>query len=387
MNDKNRQQLGIYIHIPFCMKKCNYCDFLSGPAGKKEIEDYTNALLGEIYEAGERYKNYQVKSIFIGGGTPSILPGEKIGIILEKVREGFLFMKETEITIEANPGTLTKDKLSRYKEAGINRLSIGLQSAHAKELEVLGRIHKYPEFLESFGQARELGFSNINVDLMFGLPEQTKESWEDTLTKVLGLQPEHISAYGLIVEEKTPFYERELNLPQEEDERLMHQMTNILLKENGYEHYEISNYARKGYECVHNLGYWRRGDYLGLGTGAASLIEHTRFSNVSDIADYVKNSRNLDVIHEEQVLLTEKEEMEEFMFLGLRTLEGVSKEVFNHSFSKSFDDLYGSLCRKLEEEGLLRTYRKKKGEREEEMISLSEKGIDISNYVMAQFLQ
>ena len=285
------KELELYLHIPFCVKKCNYCDFLSAPAEEETRAAYVDALLEEI-RGFEDPEDYEVVTVFFGGGTPSILPGQEIFRIMEALREKFSFRKGAEITLEANPGTVDKEKLSCYKKAGINRLSFGLQSADAEELKKLGRIHTWEKFLESFQLAREAGFSNINVDLMSALPGQTKESWEKTLRQVLALQPEHISAYSLIIEEGTPFYqlyekdverrdageEPEL-LPSEEEERAMYEATGRILKEQGYLHYEISNYAKPGRECRHNLGYWQRRDYLGFGLGASTLLNPVRYKN------------------------------------------------------------------------------------------------------------
>ena len=380
------KELELYLHIPFCVKKCNYCDFLSAPAEEETRAAYVDALLEEIRGFDEP-EDYEVVTVFFGGGTPSILPGQEIFRIMEALREKFSFRKGAEITLEANPGTVDKEKLSCYKKAGINRLSFGLQSADAEELKKLGRIHTWEKFLESFQLAREAGFSNINVDLMSALPGQTKESWEKTLRQVLALQPEHISAYSLIIEEGTPFYqlyekdverrdageEPEL-LPSEEEERAMYEATGRILKEQGYLHYEISNYAKPGRECRHNLGYWQRRDYLGFGLGAATLLNPVRYKNTEDLEAYLGG----DFSKKEFFVLTKDNQIEETMFLGLRVLEGVSKEKFREQFSCELRVVYRKELEKLEQEGLL--------EEEGDFVRLTSRGIDLSNLVLAEFL-
>lgn len=380
------KELELYLHIPFCVKKCNYCDFLSAPAGEETRAAYVDALLEEIRGFDEP-EDYEVVTVFFGGGTPSILPGQAIFRIMEALREKFSFRKGAEITLEANPGTVDKEKLSFYKKAGINRLSFGLQSADAEELKRLGRIHTWEKFLESFQLAREAGFSNINVDLMSALPGQTKESWEKTLRQVLALQPEHISAYSLIIEEGTPFYqlyekdverrdageEPEL-IPSEEEERAMYEATGRILKEQGYLHYEISNYAKPGRECCHNLGYWQRRDYLGFGLGASTLLNPVRYKNTEDLEAYLGG----DFSKKEFFVLTKDNQIEETMFLGLRVLEGVSKEQFREQFSCELRVVYRKELEKLEKEGLL--------EEEGDFVRLTSRGIDLSNPVLAEFL-
>lgn len=380
------KELELYLHIPFCVKKCNYCDFLSAPAGEETRAAYVDTLLEEIRGFDEP-EDYEVVTVFLGGGTPSILPGQAILRIMEALREKFSFHKGAEITLEANPGTVDKEKLSFYKKAGINRLSFGLQSADAEELKKLGRIHTWEKFLESFQLAREAGFSNINVDLMSALPGQTKESWEKTLRQVLALQPEHISAYSLIIEEGTPFYqlyekdverrdageEPEL-IPSEEEERAMYEATGRILKEQGYLHYEISNYAKPGCECRHNLGYWQRRDYLGFGLGASTLLNPVRYKNTEDLEAYLGG----DFSKKEFFVLTKDNQIEETMFLGLRVLEGVSKEQFREQFSCELRVVYRKELEKLEKEGLL--------EEEGDFVRLTSRGIDLSNPVLAEFL-
>ena len=342
------------------------------------------ALLEEIYGAEERG---DVVTIFFGGGTPSILAGQEILRIMDVVREKYSVARDAEITLEANPGTLTKEKLEAWKEAGVNRLSIGLQSAENEELKVLGRIHTWEEFLEGYQMARNVGFQNINVDLMSALPGQSGRTWRETLGKVAELNPEHISAYSLMVEEGTPFYEKYAGdvsrrekgmecefLPSEEEERRMYEDTEKILRKNGYRRYEISNYAREGYECRHNCGYWQRVNYRGFGLGASSLINEVRFRNTADLNKYLAH----DFARREEEILSVQAQMEEFMFLGLRLMRGISTATFETYFGCSYDRVYGEVSRRLEEKGLL----SRKGDR----VFLTDRGIDVSNCVLAEFL-
>lgn len=400
-------KLGIYIHIPFCVKKCDYCDFLSAPSDEKTMERYTKALVKEIELNKELMKEYLVDTVFIGGGTPSILEGNLIAGIMRALRSNANIVEDAEITIECNPGTVTEEKLLSYKNAGINRISFGLQSANDEELRSIGRIHTYEEFLESYYMARECGFDNINIDLMSALPGQSEQSFKETLEKVIGLNPEHISVYSLIVEDGTEMSQRVKNarakgidiLPSEEEERRMYYMTKMLLGKAGYGRYEISNYAKSGYECRHNIGYWARKDYLGFGIGAASLYKEERYNNVEDMnlymemlmpvgcfdenverQNHIDDNKNaiLSRIQENKQKLSIEEQMEEFMFLGLRMMEGVSIRKFGKTFGKKYEDVYGNVSDKLIKQGLL----KQSGE----CIRLTERGIDISNYVMSEFL-
>lgn len=385
------KKIEIYIHIPFCVKKCAYCDFLSCPADDETKERYVQALCREIEWSKDCLKEYLVDTVFIGGGTPSILEEKYIGQILETLRNAARVSDDSEITIECNPGTLTMEKLEAYKDAGINRISLGLQSANDKELKTIGRIHDYEEFKKSFNLARLAGFKNINVDLMSALPGQTLESYKDTLAKVITLNPDHISAYSLIVEDETPLKDMvesgELTLPSEDEEREMYYYTKEFLERTGYKRYEISNYAKDGYECRHNIGYWKRVEYLGFGIGAASLFKGERFSNTSDINRYIHILENKDVMNADEIWealnentesLTQNDEMEEFMFLGLRMTDGVSKAEFKDQFGKNIDTVYGEILEKLEKQELICS--------SDDIIKLTDKGIDISNIVLANFL-
>lgn len=376
---------GIYIHIPFCKRKCLYCDFISGCGNTDLYQKYQKSLLGEI----EQTKiNQRVDTIFFGGGTPSIYPVKYINQILKQIRQKECMDNETkniEITIEANPGTLTEEKLQGYHDIGINRISIGLQSANNNELLKLGRIHTYEEFLASYENARNSGFTNINIDIMSAIPGQTMKSYQDTLKKVVELNPEHISAYSLIVEENTPFYkmyakgaEHEKELPDEETERAMYYFTKEFLREKGYARYEISNYAKKGFECKHNKKYWERSDYYGFGVAASSLVGNLRYTNTMDLDDYIENAGVMEHLRPDKQILTRKDQMEEFMFLGLREMRGISVKDFEMQFHQSIYDIYDKVITNLIAEKLciLR----------EDRLLLTDRGIDVSNAVLAEFL-
>ena len=379
-NRKENSPVEIYIHIPFCIRKCDYCDFLSGPSGPKEQADYVQALLREI-QAVEEGEGRSVSSIFIGGGTPSVLDERLLGDILKEIRNRFKVEEDAEITIEVNPGTANIGKLQAYREMGINRLSIGLQSPQDRELKILGRIHNYGQFLEIYQEARTVGFDNINIDLMSAIPDQTYEGWVKNLRTAAELEPEHISAYSLIVEEGTPFAARKLNLPDEDTEYNMYEATAQILKEYGLEQYEISNYARGGKACIHNIGYWTGIPYLGLGLGAASLMNGCRFTNTTSLERYRDASRKTDFpdnIRKDLIRLSRQEQMEEFMFLGLRLRAGISKTEFAQRFGIPIEEIYGDVIRRYKELALL--------QEENGRIFLSRHGIHVSNTVMSDFL-
>ncbi len=405
--------LELYFHIPFCMQKCLYCDFLSAPAGESDREAYMKALFLETEKRADRFSAYRVSSIFIGGGTPSMVKAEEIAMLLDIVKEHYVLTPDAEITIEVNPGTVDAEKLSIYRKAGINRLSIGLQSAQNEELRALGRIHSYEQFLETYELARAAGFTNMNVDLMSALPGQSMATYRDTIEKVLALRPEHISAYSLIVEEGTPFhglYEKgQLSLPDEDTERDMYEVTKQLLEKRGYYRYEISNYALPGRECQHNLGYWQRREYLGLGLGSASLIQNHRFHNTTDRQKYLEcfaigqeaweDGAAEQYPVEEQQQLSVQEQMEETMYLGFRMTRGVSLQAFYQSFGCSVEDVFGAVIEQNCRDGLLEYRREgvagtegtlEPAQGDDEMegvyLALTDRGLDLSNYVMAQFL-
>ena len=412
----NRKSLGIYIHIPFCMQKCLYCDFVSGPASDEIKRNYVNYLLKEIevcIYGNKSGSEYIVDTIFIGGGTPSVLEADCIGEVLCKLKEKFEISEDCECTIEVNPGTVDSDKMEKYRETGINRLSIGLQSCNDNELKNLGRIHNFKDFEDMFQSARTAGFENINVDLMSSIPGQTEESFIRSLKRVIGLNPEHLSVYSLIVEEGTPFYEMDLNLPDEDTERQIYYKTGEILKEHGYEQYEISNYAKPGKECKHNIRYWQCDEYIGFGVAAASYYNGVRWKNTEDINFYIKYMQGVDCsadkqcagntndahcaensntgqgientgiiqhneFYSEKETLTTEEQCAEFMFMGLRMNKGVSTGEFYKRFSTTPHEKYGEVITKHIQNGLL--------VKEEDYIRLTDKGRDVCNFVMADFL-
>ena len=379
----------LYIHIPFCVKKCDYCDFLSFAADEQTQKSYVAALQKELAFYGAKYKDRRITTIFIGGGTPSWLKEDYMQAIMETVYHYFSVEQDAEITIECNPGTITEHKFEVYRRIGINRLSIGLQSVHNEELKILGRIHTFEQFLKTYDMARKHGFSNINIDLMSSLPGQTPEIFCDSLYQVLKLKPEHISVYSLIIEKGTPFYElyrfdavrqaagmQTESLPTEEEEYQTTKMTQHILKEAGYHWYEISNFTKPGYECRHNIGYWKRVDYLGVGLGASSLIDNVRYSNTRDLYTYL--SVPADSLHETAAQITRNEQMEEFMFLGLRMRDGFYRDEFTQAFGIPIEAVYGDALNHLQQEELLL--------KREGRIYLTDKGMDLNNYVVAQFM-
>ena len=453
------KSLGIYIHIPFCKRKCLYCDFLSFPEGREQQALYFDALEKEIELSAGECSDYEVVSVFIGGGTPTSVEPSYIAEIMKILKSRYKLSRDAEITIECNPGTADYKALRLYRDSGINRISIGLQSARDEELLTLGRIHNRKQFEECYRDARLAGFDNVNVDLMSALPGQTLRDWESNLEYVCNLDPapEHISAYSLIIEEGTPFYEmygegsgseegnclvssdnagsnghstvgntisngdtegdnavstgvvrrKCLPLPDEDTEREMYHRSKEILEKHGYYRYEISNYSRQGYECKHNVRYWDGGDYIGFGLGAASLMKGVRYRNVPELADYKDaingidgsllgngvngvddsfhaNSTKLDLsetmshIRIDIQPLTKEEQMEEFMFLGLRMVRGVSSKEFSKRFSCEMADVFGDVIAELRGEELL--------EVTEEGIHLTDYGMDLSNYCMAKFL-
>ena len=405
-----RKELELYVHIPFCMKKCLYCDFLSAPADEETQREYVEALLREIRFFGERSSDYVVSTIYIGGGTPSWLDEALMAKIMEEITHRFLLAKDAEITIECNPGTVTERKFQTYKKIGINRLSIGLQSVNEKELQLLGRVHTFDQFLKTYELARKTGFTNINVDLMSSLPGQTPKTFANTLQQVIRLHPEHISAYSLIIEKGTPFYEtykfdavkqragmQTEFLPTEDEEYEIGKLTQVVLEKAGYHRYEVSNYAREGYVCRHNIGYWRRTNYLGMGLGAASLLENIRYTNTSDLYRYIEESvdiKNVMVpvtlanqttvsvpatnLSDTVDVIERNAQMEEFMFLGLRMTQGVLREDFERAFGMTIESVYGEVLQTLLQEGVL--------EKSEGRIFLTDRGMDLNSYVSSQFL-
>ena len=377
-----KKDLGLYIHIPFCVKKCAYCDFLSWSGDKEQRVDYVRALEQEILSYKNFAEDYQVSTIYFGGGTPSVLEGELLERIMEAIRRTFQIEEKAEVTLEMNPGTALKEKLELYKKLGINRLSMGIQSVKNENLKLLGRIHTYEDFLESYCMAREAGFDNLSGDLISSLPGQTLAEWKEELEILMETPLEHVSVYQLIIEEGTEFYKKygecEELLPDEETSREIYLWTGKYLKSQGFEQYEISNYAREGKQSAHNLRYWERKDYLGLGLGGASMIRNMRMSNTRDWDKYMAYCRDPGKIREEVEVLEESGQMEEFMFLGLRKTRGISKKEFRRTFGKDIDLVYEKTLEKYLKNGMLQ----ESGDR----IFLSEEGILLSNQVFADFL-
>jgi len=382
------KRLGIYVHIPFCAKKCNYCDFYSLASGEDEKKAYIEALKREIREAAKNVNDeYRVYTIYFGGGTPSIIKAYYIKEILDEIRSGFKLYEDgffPEITIECNPKTVDMEKLLVYKEAGINRISLGLQSTNDDELRLLGRIHTYEDFLDSYDMVRKSCFTNVNIDLMSAIPKQKITTYERSLDELIKLNPEHISSYSLIIEEGTNFYQKYADnapfvkdLPSEEEDRAMYELTLERLKEAGYKRYEISNYAKDGYYSKHNTSYWERVPYLGFGVGASSLFENERYDNVGNLKEYIKHAGISDV-RRNITKLSLKDEMSEFMFLGLRLIDGISKQAFTKKFTFTVEEIFGDVVKKHINNELLID--------NGDFLKLSDRGLDISNYVLSDFL-
>ena len=388
-----KKNIGIYIHIPFCKKKCEYCDFKSYVGKEELMEKYIKWLKYELKEVGEGNKlDYEknleriavVNTIYIGGGTPSIIDEIYISEILQVIKQNYTLADEVEITIEVNPGTVTEKKLETYRRSGINRLSIGLQETHNEVLKRIGRIHTYEDFLNTYNLARNVGFTNINVDLMLALPGQSVKDLEENVEKIISLKPEHISVYSLIIEEGTPFYNKlqknELELPKDEVERKMYWSVKNNLENAGYVHYEISNFAKKGYESKHNLACWNQEEYIGFGVAAHSYTNNVRYSNVDRIEEYIKNfeenneSDNF-IFHEKQ---TPSSKMKEFMMLGLRKIQGVAVQDFKNKFGTNPIFVYRKELEKLVNNELI--------EIDGDYIKLTNKGLDLANLVWEEFV-
>ena len=387
-----RKQIGLYIHIPFCKQKCSYCDFCSYANKESFIKRYIQCVLKEIIEVGNNNKIdfengkddlFLVKTIYIGGGTPSLIDSKYIVQIIEDIKLNFEIDEKAEITIEVNPRTVTLEKLEDYKRAGINRLSIGLQSTHEHLLKEIGRIHTYLDFLDTFRFAREAGFENINVDLMIGLPNQTLEEVKDSIEEIVSMEPEHISVYSLILEENTPLFkkvEEGLELPNEDLERKMYWAVKQTLEQNNYIHYEISNFAKQGYESKHNLDCWNQKEYIGFGVAAHSYTNGIRYSNIENLEQYIKNYEEDKT--EENLVFHEKQDMEamqkEYMLLGLRKIEGVKINDFKSKFVKNPIYLFRNELKRLSDEKLITV--------DSNTIRLTSKGINLANLVWEEFI-
>lgn len=386
METKTKTELELYIHIPFCAKKCNYCDFLSFCAPQELQQAYVNQLIEELKMSSAMCAAYHVRSVFFGGGTPSVLEPQYVTALMDAVKHHYYMDKDAEVTIECNPASTLRHKFAAYRRAGINRLSLGLQSADNAELKMLGRLHTYEEFLKAYQGARMEGFQNISVDLINCIPMQTLKTWRKTLRNVLMLRPEHVSVYNLIVEPGTPFADMQkaglLMLPTEEENADIDAFTAEYMQKQGYERYEVSNFARPGFACRHNIGYWTEVPYIGFGLGASSFFEDLRWSNTRDINEYLnadlRHAAGFDAIRKDVRNLSREEEMEEFMFLGLRMVEGISETDFLMRFQRRLESVYGEQLRKYTELDLM--------ERADGRCRLTPRGMDVSNQILSDFL-
>ena len=375
--------LGLYIHIPFCVSKCKYCDFNSYKLNLEKKRKYLKALQKEMEFYKEEVVGKNIETIFIGGGTPSILNENEIKFLFDEIKKNFNIKKDAEITMECNPGTLTLEKLKVMKDCGVNRLSIGLQAVQNQHLNYIGRIHTYEEFEKNYKQAKEVGFENINIDLMYALPNQSREDWMESLEKVVKLNPTHISAYSLILEEGTELfnmYERkEFKLLDEDTDIEMYKYTINYLKSNGYDQYEISNYAKKGYECKHNILYWKCKNYVGLGASASGFLNKTRYNNLCDLDEYEEIIYSGKKPLEWEEKLSIKDEIEESIFLGLRMNEGIKFEDFLEKYNFNFKEEYKNEISKLKNMGLIQV--------DDQFMALTQKGREISNSVFVEFIK
>ena len=375
--------LGLYIHVPFCAQKCNYCDFNSYKIEEKDQKkNYLISIKKEMELYKYEFKDKEFTSIFLGGGTPSILTSEELSNLMKNIYSNFNIKKDAEITMECNPGTLDKEKLSNIKSLGINRLSMGLQVTQDYHLKYIGRIHPYEQFEKNYKDAIEVGIDNINVDLMYSLPNQSFDEWKETLNKIINLNPSHISAYSLILEEGTKFYDMYLNkefeINDEEVDISIYNYTIDTLYKNGYHQYEISNYAKEGYECKHNIVYWKCDNYLGLGPGASGYINNYRYNNICDIKEYNKFLADNKKPISEKNILSKKDEMEEFIFMGLRMNNGINLDEFYEKFNVNFKHKYNNILDKLKNLNLIIE--------QNNNIALTQRGRELSNTVFIEFI-
>ncbi len=375
--------LGLYIHIPFCVTKCKYCDFNSFKIDLNEKIKYLNYLGEEMKLYKEEIKNREIDSVFVGGGTPSILNENEINILFEKIKENFNIKSNAEITMECNPGTLTLNKLKAMKKSGVNRLSIGLQAVQNHHLKYIGRIHTFEEFEKNYHDAKQMGFDNINIDLMYALPNQSREDWMESLEKVVKLNPTHISAYSLILEENTELfkmYERdEFNLLDENTDIEMYEYTINYLKSHGYNQYEISNYAKDNFECKHNVLYWKCEEYVGIGASASGYFNGIRYNNICELDNYEKMILEGEKPIEWEEKLSIKDEIEESIFLGLRMNEGIQISDFKEKYNFDFEKEYKNEIEKLSKMELI--------EIDNNLMKLTQKGREISNSVFVEFIK
>lgn len=379
---KNTKTIGLYIHIPFCRQKCLYCDFPSWAGKEGQMQGYVDALTKEIRNRGKEYTDRQVVSVFFGGGTPTTLSVPMLEKLMQAVFANWDIAEDAEITTEANPGTLDGEMADALRKMGFNRLSMGVQAWQNRLLKDLGRIHTMEAFQENYKAVREAGFENVNTDLMFALPNQTMADWQETVRNIVGLHPEHISAYSLILEEGTPFFDRyekgELEPAAEELDREMYHWAVDYLAKMGYGQYEISNFAKKGRQSRHNRIYWQAEEYLGMGLGAHSYMDGERFHNRYDLQEYIDAEGEVSLLKEDVEVITEEDALAEFMFLGLRLTEGVSFARFRERFGQEMKNIYGRQIEELVRDGLLN---------EDEIgVRLTARGVDISNVVFEKFL-
>ena len=374
--------IGLYIHIPFCRQKCLYCDFPSWAGKEDQMQRYVDALTKEIRNRSREYSDRTVVSVFFGGGTPTTLSIPMLEQLMQALFENWNIAEDAEITTEANPGTLDREMTDALKKMGFNRLSMGVQAWQNRLLKDLGRIHTIESFQENYKAVREAGFANVNTDLMFALPNQTMADWQETVKNMIAMNPEHISAYSLILEEGTPFYDKyekgELEPAEEDLDREMYHWAVDYMAEMGYEQYEISNFAKKGRQSCHNRIYWQAEEYLGMGLGSHSYMNGERFHNIYDLQEYIKADGDVSLLKEDVEIITEEDALAEFMFLGLRLTEGVSFDRFRERFGQEMKNIYGSQIEELVRDGLL--------EEDETGIRLTRRGVDISNFVFEKFL-
>ncbi|WP_105619804.1 radical SAM family heme chaperone HemW [Vallitalea okinawensis] len=375
-------KVSLYLHIPFCESKCYYCDFASYPKKNAFYQDYVDALCLEIEQVGESLQQCIIDTIFIGGGTPSILSVNQLDTIQSWLKKSFSIAKDAEITMEANPGTLDQDKIDVIGNGIINRISMGLQSTENDLLKKIGRIHTFEEFKQNYESLRKVGIKNINIDMMFGLPDQTTKGYINGLSQIAHMKPEHISSYGLIIEEGTPFYglyhNNQLHLPDEQSERDMYDSCLQMLKDYDYEHYEISNFSKPGYACRHNLVYWDLKPYVGLGLASHSYYKGQRYEHTKDLEVYIQKAKQGQFHKENIFTLTTKEMMEEFMFLGLRKMDGIAIADFEKRFGILIDQVYGKQIDDLLKEGLIQEVKNS--------LLLTRRGMDLANRVFSKFL-
>lgn len=380
------KELGIYIHIPFCKQKCYYCDFVSYANKEEKIQEYIECLQKEIEMESEKYKNeeYEITTIYIGGGTPSFIDASYIERIINTIKQNYKLYENPEITIEVNPGTINEEKIRKYKDIEINRISIGLQTTKDNLLKQIGRIHTYEEFLNCYKIVKKIEIDNINVDLMLGLPNQTLEDLKESLIEVINLKPNHISLYSLILEENTILEKmvnrKELDLPSEDIERNMYWETKKILEQNGYIHYEISNFSKKGYESKHNLNCWNQKEYLGFGVAAHSYIKNKRYYNTNNIEEYIKNVQNGKILNNRTIceIQNKIEEQKEYMLLGLRKIQGLDIQEFKNKFIDNPIYIFHKELEKLVKEELI--------EVDLNQIKLTSKGLDFANLVWEEFI-